>query len=92
MRERESIYAARRQRIRDACRKGDNDRRWRAKSHGDHQTWFDLTHGLAACLHAKVKITLELPFFLFGVSLYHMIVVVNQEMFFQKHQKQNKEV
>ena len=62
MRHRESIYDARRRHIMDVCKKYDTQG-WRAKSHRGHQIWLDLTHGLAACLHAKVKRTLGLPYF-----------------------------
>ena len=55
MRHRESIYDARRRHIMDVCKKYDDDTRWRAKSHKGDQLWFDLNHGLAACIHAKVK-------------------------------------
>ena len=54
MHHREHIYAARRRRVREVCKKYEDPRRWRAKSQGGGQLWLDLDHGLAVCIHAKV--------------------------------------
>ena len=55
IRHREAIFAARKKHIKDVCEKYDDPRRWIAKSHKGIQFWIDRKHGLAACIHGKVK-------------------------------------
>ena len=55
MRHRERIYTARRKRVRDVCDEYNNPQYWK-KGRGKKFS-LDLKHGLAACLHAKVKLT-----------------------------------
>ena len=55
----EHVYAARRKKIKEVCLKYARDEIWRGKSHGQ-QFWYDLQHGLAVCMHPKVKCQQEL--------------------------------
>lgn len=50
----EHVYAARRKKIKEVCLKYARDEIWRGKSHGQ-QFWYDLQHGLAVCMHPKVR-------------------------------------
>ena len=53
MRKKEIDFEARRARVKEVCAKYDSENRWRETDQGSH-FWFDIEHGFAFCVHAKV--------------------------------------
>ena len=54
MQHREHVYADRRRRVSEVCKKYEDPTRWKPKVLPSYQFWINLNHSLALCLHAKV--------------------------------------
>ena len=63
MRKKEIDFEARRARVKEVCAKYDSKNRWRAMEQGSY-FWFDIEHGFAFCVHAKVWSFIEIVFLL----------------------------
>ena len=59
---RERIYAARKSRVMEVCKKYEDPRRWRAKTLGGDQNffWINVNYNFTVCTHAKVDYKNEL--------------------------------
>ena len=53
MSKKEIDFEARRARVKEVCAKYNSENRWRETDQGSH-FWFDIEHGFAFCVHAKV--------------------------------------